>query len=144
MGNKNSGPKTPTALKVLRGVTRKDRLNPAEPQPPSGPIEKPKRLSVGAERIWDEWAPICLHMGTLTVADVRTFKTLCELQATLEYAGALKDDPETFDKAIALERTHAGLIRPYYALFGLEPASRARIQVRTNEPPASKWAGAVK
>jgi len=43
MGNANSGrrPK-PHALKVLRGITRKDRLNPNQPQPPSGEVVKPE------------------------------------------------------------------------------------------------------
>jgi hypothetical protein len=144
MGNRNSGPRPlPTAVKILRGVARKDRLNPAEPTPPAGPIAKPATLSAGAARMWDEWMPICLHMGTVTPADAEPFAMMCELQATLHRAAALKDSPKTFAKAVSLERTHAPIIRQYYALFGLDPVSRARIQVRTAEPPASKWAGAL-
>jgi phage terminase small subunit len=131
-------------VKLLRGVTRKDRLNPAEPQPPAGPIVKPATLSKGASRMWDQWVPICVHMGTMTPADVEPMAMMCELQATLHRAAALKDHPKTFDKAVSLERNHASIIRQYYALFGLDPVSRARIQVKTPEATVSKWAGALK
>ena len=94
MGNKNSGPRPkPTALKLLRGVTRADCVNVHEPQPPPGAVTKPVTLSVGAGRMWDEWAPLCIQMGTLTAGDVRPFAMLCELQATVNRAAALKDKP---------------------------------------------------
>lgn len=146
MGNKNSGPRPrPTALKVLRGNPGKRALNQREPIPPAGEIRKPVTLSEGAARMWDEWVPICLYMGTMTPSDIHPMATLCELQAILHRAASLKDHPETFDKAVTLERNHAGLIRPYYAMFGLEPSARARLQVRKpDEAPVSKWAGAMK
>src|SRR4029450_10246016 len=93
MGNANSGPRPrPQALQLLRGVTRKDRLNPDEPRP-DGPVWKPRELSAGAAGVWDRIAPVCLQMGTLTAADVPAFVRLCELQATAEAASAQKDVP---------------------------------------------------
>ena len=106
-------------------------------------------------------APIVIEMGTLTRADVTAFKTLCELQATLDLASIQKDAPEFapftlsedfngapkmgLHAAIKLEKEYAPVIRPYYALFGLEPVSRARIQVRKpKDEPVSKWAGVLK
>lgn len=83
--------------------------------------------------VWDELAPICLHMGTLTMADVVPFTTLCELQAKVRVAAQLEDP-------VPLLRL-AGQIRAYYGLFGLEPVSRARIHVKKPSEPASKWAG---
>ena len=89
------------------------------------------------------------------------FAALCELQATLNAASAQKD-AEAFapftvaddyngvptvkvHAALKLERETAQAIRPYYALFGLEPVSRARIAVPpAPEEPTSKWAGALK
>src|SRR5687767_12999114 len=92
MGYENSGRRPqPTALKVLRGNPSKTRLNQDEPKPPKGDIVKPEGLSPGASAVWDELAPICLHMGTLTTADVRSFVTLCELQATLTGASSQKN-----------------------------------------------------
>jgi hypothetical protein len=81
-------------------------------------------------------------MGTLTTADVRTFTTLCELQATFIDNTATKGTA-VFD--VRLERETANVLRPYYALFGLEPISRAKISVpKKDEAPVSKWAGALK
>lgn len=157
MGNANSGrrPK-PHALKVLQGITRQDRLNPDQPQPPSGDVVKPPMSRV-AGAVWDRLAPIAIAMGTLTPADVEVFRTLCRLQATLDLADAQKDAPEFApftvsedyngaDKvglhaAIKLEKEFATTIRPYYALFGLEPVGRSRIRVPKADEPQSKWAG---
>jgi phage terminase small subunit len=145
-------------LTVLRGNPSRKKLNTNEPVPPAGEVGKPAGLSEGAATVWDELAPICLAMRTLTPADVRVFRTLCELQATLDQASGSKDGrvliatkasehdgaPVTvvIDKVLKLERETAMAIRPYYALFGLEPISRARIQVpKLAEEPVSKWAG---
>ena len=162
MGYENSGrrPK-PTALKVLQGNPGKRPLNAAEPQPPAGAIEKPVGLSAGAGLIWDELAPICVTMGTLTTADLRPFGKLCELEATAVQASSQKDAPgfgmftlsEDYNgaakvgvhAAIKVERETAVALRPYYDYFGMTPSSRARIQVpKKAEEPASKWAGALK
>jgi P27 family predicted phage terminase small subunit len=162
MGNQNSGPKPqPTAIKLLRGVTRADRLNPLEPKPPTGPVTKPTELSGRAAEVWDELAPVCIEMGTLTPADVLPFVRLCELQATAQEASRQKDAPgfamftvsEDYngaDKvgihaAIRVERETAIALRPYYEYFGLTPGSRARLTVpKKAEEPVSKWAGALK
>jgi phage terminase small subunit len=143
MGNRNSGrrPRTTTALKILKGV-QKQRINFNEPPVPEGTITKPAELGVGAARMWDELAPLCQAMGTLTVADARPFAMLCELQATMNRASALKEEPGQFMKAVALEKQFANIIRQYYALFGMDPMSRQRIRVAKNDaPPVSKWAG---
>jgi P27 family predicted phage terminase small subunit len=152
MGYENSGRRPqPTALKVLRGNPSKTKLNEHEPKPPQGEVKAPNGLTKAAKRVWRELAPICLAMGTLTPADVRPFATLCELQATLLTASAEKDTdgfrvlgPLGAHAAIRLERETAQAIRPYYALFGLEPISRARIHVpQKPDVPVSKWAGAL-
>lgn len=143
MGNENSGRRPqPTALKVLRGNPGKRKPNPLEPTPPTGEVMRPT-LSPPAVVFWDELAPICLAMGTLTVADVRPFATLCELQAVFT-AAALRKGTEGYDSRV--ERDTANGLRPYYDYFGLTPASRARISVpkRTEDVAESKWAGALK
>ncbi len=144
MGNHNSGRRpSPTSLKVLRGNPSKTRLNEAEPRPPAGEVVKPGVLSAGAGAVWDELAPICLAMKTLTVADVRPFLTMCELAATFDRTVATKGELEGYDTR--LERDTAVALRPYFALFGLEPISRAKISVpKTPDAPASKWEGFIK
>ena len=146
MGYENSGRRPqPTALTVLRGNPSRKKLNENEPVPPSGDVVKPDGLSAGASVVWDRLAPICVAMKTLTPADVTVFGQLCEGQAVLEHAASLKADPEKVDAATKLQKEFLPLVRPYYALFGLEPVSRARISVpKKAEEPVSKWAGALK
>ena len=147
MGVENSGRRPqPTALKVLRGNPGKRKLPAAEPEPPAGEVVAPDGLSVGALAMWAELSPAALAMRTLTTADVRVFCTLCELQATLLMASSRKSDPDTEQAtaAIKLERDTAIALRPYYALFGLEPVSRARLgSTQEPEKPKSKWAGVL-
>ena len=145
MGNKNSGPRPrPTAVKILRGVKRKDRLNPAEAVPPPGDVVMPPGLTPDAVAEWEALAPVCLHMGTLTTADVKPFAMLCELEASLALARRWKTKPQTQAKGLKLEKDLATIIRQYYALFGLEPVSRARIAVaKAVEAPVRKWAGVL-
>lgn len=166
MGNKNSGGRRrPNVVQLLRGVTRKDRLNPREPKPPDGPVVKPEGLSPGGSLAWDRLAPLALAMQTLTTADVPAFTTLCELQATLDAACAVKMEPgfgvvsimyamdregkayvtgEKIHPAIKLEGETAAKIRAYYDYFGLTPSGRARLQVgQAQEAAPSKWEGAL-
>jgi len=145
MGNANSGGRPqPTALKMLRGNPGQRKLNINEPIAPAGELAKPEGLSVGAGAIWDAVAPICLAMGTLTVADVLPFASFCELQATFTACAKLKDTaPSNF--SAKLERETANGLRPYYDYFGLTPTARARMTVpQRAKEPESKWAGALK
>jgi phage terminase small subunit len=142
MGYENSGRRPqPTALTVLRGNPSKKKLNKNEPHPPCGEVMKPSTLSPGASIVWDALAPVCLAMGTLTVADTKVFARMCELEATWD-ANTARKGTEGFNPRQELDTARE--LRPYSALFGLEPVSRARIQVpkKTNEPD-SKWAGAL-
>jgi hypothetical protein len=102
---------------------------------------------------------VAIAMGTLDIAGVRPFRTLCELQATLDMASAQKSAPDfapfTLSEdyngapkvglhgAIKLEKEMAPVIRPYYALFGLDPSSRTKLHVAKTEEPKSKWAGEI-
>jgi P27 family predicted phage terminase small subunit len=163
-GNHNSGRRPqPTALKVLRGNPGKERLPEREPLPPAGEVVKPGWLSAGASVVWDEMAPVCVAMRTLTVSDTKAFATFCELQATLQMASASKDgrallelqaksgeDPDgplkvVIDAVLRLERETAAGLRAYYDYFGLNPMARSKIQVpKPADEPVSKWAGVLK
>jgi|SRR5215831_742551 len=127
MGSQHSGRKPiPAAVKALRGVTR--GINRHEPVPPAGVPVMPGWLTTRAQEVWQRLAPLCAEMGTLTPADVDAFGTLCSLQARLETA---KDE--------RLLLRFANAVRQFYALFGLEPISRAKIQVPKKNEPVSKW-----
>lgn len=137
MGRENSGRRPqPTALKILRGNPGKRPLNELEPKPPAGEVEKPA-LSVGGQAAWKDLAPVCLVMGTLTPADVTAFAAMCELVGTLRATSMSKD---TGDFDARLERDTANALRPYFAMFGLEPSGRARLRVAPKEATDHKWA----
>jgi phage terminase small subunit len=137
-GNHNSGRKPqPTRLKMFKGNPGKRPLNAHEPKAPAGPVVKPEGLSEDASRLWDELAPLCMEMGTLTAVDVQAFAALCELQATFKAIIATKAT-EQFNPR--LERETATALRPFYALFGMDPSSRSRISVSKPVEPESKWA----
>ncbi len=159
MGNANSGRRPqPDALKLLRGKLDPKKANERLVRPPAGDAVKPADLSTVAAGVWDRLAPVCLAMGTLTSADTETFATLCELQASMDLARRAKDAPnfaiftlsEDYNGApkmgihgaVKLEKELAPIIRQYYALFGLDPVSRAKMAAPPKaDEPASKWAG---
>ena len=144
-------PALPVALHLARGTFRRDRHG-EKPAPVVAPgkVLKPSGLSEAAARVWDELAPICVALGTLTRADQRAFGVLCELQATCEAASATKGASAVGMRA---ERLAAAAVRPYYELFGLAgPLSRTRLPkpaVDDFDPfldgprpkPKSKWTG---
>ena len=132
----------PTSLKVLRGNPGKRPTNENEPLPPVGPVEKPAYLSKLGSGVWDEIAPGCLAMGTLTGPDVPAFAKLCELESTARVFSQHKEEPGW--KNQREERDAATALKSYYDFFGMTPSGRSRIKVRkkTEESP-SKWAGAL-
>ena len=110
----------------MNGTYRPDRHGPLPdslPAPASGAdVVKPATLSPGAAGVWDGLAPLCLALRTLTPADVAAFAVLCELQASFEAIGtpAVASD-------LRQQLKTAAALRPYYALFGLDPVSRSRL-----------------
>ncbi|MDP3719340.1 MAG: P27 family phage terminase small subunit [Acidobacteriota bacterium] len=144
-------------LHIAAGTYRPGRHGTANhPQAPAGEAQKPAGLSPMASTVWDALAPACVAMGTLTPADARVFGTLCELQASLDLITRQKDgrallslrqDPGdeklvvVVDAVLKAERDTAAALRPFYSVFGLDPVSRARVQVPPTVKPASKWAG---
>jgi hypothetical protein len=137
MGNLNSGRRRqPAAVRTLRGNPSLTRFRPAV-EAPAGPVVQPATLSPGAAEVWDALSPVCLGMGTLSPADALAFATLCELQASFT-ANAQRKGRRGFDAR--QERALAAALRPFYALFALEPASRARMPTAPPREVASKWA----
>lgn len=141
MGNQNSGRRPiPTALKILRGNPGQKKLNDREPIPADGPVVKPAYLSALAAGVWDEIAPGCLAMGTLTGPDVPAFVRLCELESSARVFSQHKEEPGW--KNQKEERDAATALKSYYDFFGMTPSGRSRIRVpKQAEAPVSKWAG---
>jgi len=112
-------PRTPTALRVLRGNPGQRRLPKGEPQPERG-AEPPTWLPVAARKEWNKLAPMLDRLGVLTEADGETLAQLCAARAILR------------QQLLEHERFSVELWRAIQAAeakFGLTPADRARLSV---------------
>lgn len=129
----------PTALKVLQGTARPDRLPENEPKPRPIAPALPRGLSSAARRLWRELAPKLEKLGLLTETDGPLFEALCEAwaryqEARRRYRRVIRAvDPvngmTTIRKAeVSVEKAEAAL-RMLAAEFGLTPASRGRLDV---------------
>ena len=133
----------PTALKLLKGETRTERLNLNEPKPQPNAPNPPEWLSAGALELWHGLAPKLERLGILTEIDGEAFASLCYwydkfIQATddIEEQGdiyqadsgytqstaAVTNAQKYFDKALKLMQE-----------FGLTPSSRTKLQVKTDD-----------
>lgn len=153
MGLRGPPPK-PSVLKAAAGNPGKRRLNENEPIPPSGEIKPPRTLTKLGLEIWNEVAPVCIAMRTLTTADRMTFARYCDLYARflelrqLVWAnGALGSTYHVKDEKGQLryiaEIPQAAEIRQVGRMlvqledrFGLSAAARARLQVQPASPAA--------
>jgi P27 family predicted phage terminase small subunit len=135
----------PTALKLVDGTARPDRMNPDEPIPPSGEVKCPVWLHGRARRVWRELEPVLKAMGVLTVADVAMFAALCETQA--EFIDAREDvrkrgieiERKRYDKqgrefylvednpSVRIASDAGKRLKALMVEFGMSPSSRTRV-----------------
>jgi len=134
-------PKTPTALKILRGNPGHQKLNTKEPKPQIDLAKPPSELSLAAKRIWRDYGKQLVDLGLMTRIDEATFAAFCQTYARwLEVNTYLRDAP------LLLESAKGGLeINPAIKLldqlqtammkaageFGLSPSSRSKVTTNT-------------
>lgn len=148
-------PRTPTALKLVKGTARKDRTNKAEPKPRRVIPSPPEHLSDRARTAWGAMSVILDRMGVLTEADAVALEDLCETYAELvEARQALRDRgqatyegggeksgtiyrsyPEVAQVADASRRLMALLTK-----FGMTPADRSRVSAAGEDDTSDPWA----
>lgn len=150
MGLRGPSP-TPTILNVIRGNPGHRPLNNAEPQPGKFKSKPPEHLDATAQQEWKRLVPILKRMRLLTEADAIALANLCMAYSTMIQA------QNQFAKAGLLYKTQSGYIQPNplwsiitrsmelvnkgLSKFGLDPSSRSRIQVPSEQKPAeSPWA----
>lgn len=147
----------PTALKLMKGIRRKDRLPTREPKPKRMIPSPPAHLSPAAAIAWGSMSARFDRLGVLTENEVEALEQLCENYAEIV---DLRQDifaNGRFEKV----RTTAGevLDRPraqYMALrdaekrfqskmndFGMTPSARSRVTAATDDDadPAKKYFG---
>ncbi len=133
------GPKPkPTALKLLSGVTRPDRLNLDEPVPSPNPPAPPEWLSAAALAVWDRLVAELETMGVLTSADTELYALFASTAAF--YADAVRlvdttgqlirgrDGGVVKNPAAQLVRDNGSLLARLSADLGLSPSSRSRVE----------------
>ncbi len=142
----------PTHLKLVKGITRKDRLPVDEPQVDPGIPPMPGLSGPHAVDAWGMFSKILNDMGVLTPADGAALQRLAECYAqvqaltwTLADAGSptYLSGVEYGSDGVALPGTGIWKPRPECALlsdadrrlktyiteFGLTPSARARVRV---------------
>lgn len=150
-------PRTPTALKIVKGTAKKYRINKAEPKPSRGMPDCPDYLSDRAKEVWPLVSVLLDKMGVLTTADQYALIELCETYAELRTARAtLKDrgaqSYETMTKSgetifrpypeVTIIADADRRMRNWLASFGLTPADRSKVSAREkeNENPWDEFA----
>jgi len=124
---------TPTAILEAKGAFEKNpnRKRDAEPVADGEPI-KPKHLKGAASRIWDEYCPRLVKMGTAYEVDSAALAAWCCLQAEFQ-----KDPARMNSSRIAQ-------MRAYEDRFGMNASARAKLgSSPANKPtdPAEKYFG---
>jgi len=138
------GPRpTPTKLKLLRGNPGKRAINEHEPEPPVEILPVPDHLSDGAKAEWEVMAPLLAPMGLLTTIDRTTFEAYCtivarwrEAEDALKKTGPVVRAPSGYPMQspyYTIANQSLSQMRAYLAEFGLSPASRSRISIKSSE-----------
>ena len=138
------GPKSkPTHLKVIEGE-RESRINRNEPLPGEGKPVKPKGMTPGAVKVWDEMAPDLIDKGCLTPWDVYAFEALCEAIANFRQCRDLNEAFDSGEGKFIARGAAGGLIKnPYHQMmrdhietiaklgsrFGFTPGDRANLKI---------------
>jgi P27 family predicted phage terminase small subunit len=156
-------PPIPTHLKLLRGNPGHQKLNRREPQPARGKQcpPPPEFLDDDAKAEWARVGPHLWRLGLLTPIDTSLFAVYCAYYAHWRHAeeaiaAAAAADPATHGLVVATKEggprvnpmvkiagTMAAEMVRVAGLFGMTPASRARIAVADPDPPPSKFHGLI-
>lgn len=134
-------PKTPTALKLIKGTFRADRAAKSEPRPEVEIPPVPAHLSDEAKAEWNRISEELAQLGLLTRIDRAALTAYCDVWADYieaskfcatkdgndrkvikTAAGNLVENPYFSIKKRSLELMHKYLVE-----FGMTPASRTKI-----------------
>jgi P27 family predicted phage terminase small subunit len=129
----------PTELKLLRGETRKERLNPNRPRPAGTGPTMPADMDRRAKAVWQRQVTALRLTGVLTVVDTDNLRAYCEAVARYEAAARLLQDSGPLVKGERgqlvknplhqIVRDNAMLIRLIGRDLGFAPGAREGIQV---------------
>jgi P27 family predicted phage terminase small subunit len=161
VGNRGGRPPKPTALKLIQGTARKDRVSANEPKPekPARVPPPPKGLGKIGQAEWRRTAKHLHGLNLLTVVDTEMLFQYCkavelERQATGYLAKWNLDHPDhpNLIKINAVTgisyRTHPWVLQrdtarkavlDFAKEFGMSPSSRTRVEGMVQAPKANKF-----
>lgn len=144
--------KMPTALKLLHGETRAERLNRYAPKPRANRPAMPRDMSIEAKKVWARIMRDFGHTGILTAVDTDSFRAYCESVARYKYAATAletsgplvrgRDGNLVRNPLHQIVRDNAILMRAFARELGFLPAAREGLTVReaVAEDPLEAWA----
>jgi len=129
----------PTTIKRLEGNPGKRPLNNNEPIPPKGELKCPSWLLPEAKKEWKRLAPTLEAMGVLTMADLTEFIGYCQAFARWKEAedfitqhGSIFKTPSGYIQQVpqvSIAQQNLKIVQSFCADFGLNPATRSRLQI---------------
>jgi P27 family predicted phage terminase small subunit len=139
-------PRTPTAVKVIRGTFRKDRVNAAEPQPAAAIPLCPPHLDDEAKKEWRRIAKELVTLGLLTKIDRAALAAYCqcwsrwvEAEIKLKAMGMVVKSPNGYPMLspyLPIATKALEQMQKFASEFGIGPASRSRISSTAALPTA--------
>ncbi len=132
-----------TSIKLLEGVTRKDRLNLNEPKPRPLMPECPKWLDKVGKAEWDRKSKELYDMGVLTIVDdtflglyCHMYSIIVECKKIIDEAGGIekytKDRNSQTQPVVSMMWKAIDNLKSFGASLGMSPSSRERIEIKPN------------
>jgi len=135
-------PPLPTALKLLRGEVKRDRINLDEPKVAAGLPARPEGMIEGADAEWDHIMAVLGPTGAITLADAEAVRQFAE--TTVTYRQLVATYNATGGKAVIRNRAGEVAVNPILAAIdkartaqqiaareiGATPSSRGQIRVK--------------
>lgn len=151
-GEQGGRPRTPTALKLLRGETRRSRLPKGEPQPKAGALRMPEGMSTRAQAYWIAALEEFGESGVLFPADTSELRLWAEAMARYEHASQGLEETGPLIRGAQkgtliknplhqVVRDNAMLAHNLARSLGLNPSGRASLTVGGLSAPTPPPAG---
>ena len=145
----------PTNLRVLEGNPGKRPLPENEPKPTPKAPEPPDWLTGEGEKMWNRLAPKLEKVGLLTEIDGEAFAAACsawkdyvecrrvinEQGRTYKYKNQGGFENETERPEVKISNKALEQFRSFCREFGLTPAARTKIEVRSEEEALDEMEG---
>ena len=148
-------PRTPTALKLVKGTAQPCRINKHEPKPLRAIPSPPAHLSDRAKTAWGAVGVLLDRMGVITEADGMVLEGLCEAYAELVDArAALRERggtsyESTTEKGGTMYRSYPEVAQIadadrrfgfWLSKVGLTPADRSKVSAIAEKDNKDPWA----